>query len=42
MYITYVEYLEGFEITSYFREQVLGDPVRARLASYVAETVNDF
>lgn len=42
MYITYVEYLEGFEITPCFRERVLGDPVRARLAPYVAETVKDF
>ncbi len=42
VYVTYVEYLEGFEITPYFRERVLGDPVRTRLAPCVAETVNDF
>ncbi|MCA1715666.1 MAG: hypothetical protein LC781_02005 [Actinobacteria bacterium] len=37
-----VEYLESFEITPYFRDLVLGDLVRARLAPYIAETVNSF
>ena len=42
VYIMSVDYLEGFEITPYFRDRVLGDPVRARLAPYIAETVNSF
>ncbi len=36
------EYLEGFEITPYFRDRASGDPARARLASYIAEMVNSF
>jgi hypothetical protein len=42
VYIMSVDYLKGFEITPYFRDRVLGDPVRARLAPYIAETVNRF
>lgn len=37
-----MEYLEGFEITPYFEDRVLGDPVRRRLVEHIPQTVSDF
>lgn len=36
-----MEHLEGFEITPYFEDRVLGDLVRARLVPHIRRTVSD-